>query len=114
MAVTAAGFGTQTATINTEHTVHSVTTAGTFTYHVDLNAMAAGDTVELRINQKILTAGTLRATYYAVFSNACPLDNIVQISVPISNELTGTTALTFTLKQTTGTGRAFPWKVLSY
>lgn len=114
MAVTAAGTGTQTATIGTEHTLLNVSTAGTFTLHVDLNAMAAGDTVTLRIYQKVLSGGTGRVAYAATFSNACPLDNIVQISVPISNELTGTTALTFTLTQTTGTGRAFPWKVLSY
>lgn len=114
MAVTSAGSGTQTATVGTEHTVLSISTAGTFTYHVDLNAMASGDTLELRIYQKVLSGGTLRVAYYAMFSNACPGDDIVQISVPISNDLTGTTGITFTLKQTTGTGRAFPWKVLSY
>lgn len=76
--------------------------------------MASGDTLELRIYQKVLAGGTSRVAYYAMFSNACPGDDIVQISVPISNDLTGTTGIAFTLKQTTGTGRAFPWKVLSY
>lgn len=115
MAVTAAGSGgTSALTVGAEATLLSVTTAGTFTFHVDLNAMAAGDTIECRIYQKILAAGSARVAYYAIFANACPLDNIIQISVPISSELTGTTGLQFTIKQTTGTGRIIPWKVLSY
>jgi hypothetical protein len=114
MAVTAAGSGTQTATISTEHTLLDVSAAGTYTFHVDTNAMAAGDTLELRIYQMVLTGGTRRVAYFVSYSGAQSSDDLVKISVPISNELADSGALRFTLKQTAGTGRALPWKVLKY
>lgn len=118
MAVTAQGSGTQAATINTEHTLLDVAVAGTYTLHVDANAMAAGDTLELRIYQMVLTGGTRRVAYFDVFVDAQDGSNTdkapIKISVPVSNELTDAGALRFTLKQTTGTGRSFPWKVLRY
>ncbi len=114
MAVTAQGSGTQTATITTEHTLLDVAVAGTFTFHVDLINMASGDTTELRIYQMVLTGGTRRVAYMETFTGVQVADNLIQISVPISNELTDAGALRFTLKQTVGTGRAFPWKVLKY
>lgn len=114
MAVTAHATGTQTAVIGTEHFLTSPNVAGTFTLHVDAINMASGDTLELRIYQMVLTAGTSRVAYFASWVGAQPADDIIKISVPISNELTDTNALRFSLKQTAGTGRAFPWKVLKY
>lgn len=114
MTVTAQSSNTQTATLTTEHTLVDVAVAGTFTLHVDTNAMVAGDVVELRIYQIVLTGGTRRGAYYARFEGAQPDDDKIKISVPISNELTDSGSLRFTLKQTFGTGRNFPWKVLKY
>jgi hypothetical protein len=114
MAVTAQGTGTQTAVITTEHTLLDVAIAGTFTLHVDKNAMAAGDVLELRIYQIVLTGGTRRVCYKTVYYGAQSADDLIAVSVPISNELTDAGSLRFTLKQTAGTGRAFPWKVLKY
>lgn len=114
MAVTAAGSGTQTTTVTTEHTLLDIAAAGTYTFHVDLQPMLAGDSVELRVYQMVLTAGTRRVAYYARFDDAQPVDDLIKISVPISNELTDAGALRFTLKQTLGTTRNLPWKVLSY
>lgn len=125
MAVTAYASGTLTAVVGTETTfgnagtpyltgTSDVASAGTFTLHVDLFNMAAGDVVELRIYQMVLTAGTRRVAYQQSFAGAQLTDNMVQISVPISNELTDTASLRFTLKQTAGTARTFAWKVLSY
>ncbi len=114
MAVTAQGSGTQTATITTEHTLLDVAVAGTFTFHVDQVNMAAGDIVEFRIYQNVLTGGTRRVAYFQSYFDAQPADDLIKISVPISNELTDAGALRFTLKQTAGTGRAFPWKVLAH
>jgi hypothetical protein len=51
MAVTAFVSGTQTAVIGTEHFLANVNEAGVFTLHVDKNAMAAGDVLELRVYQ---------------------------------------------------------------
>lgn len=114
MTVSAQGTGTQSASINTEHTLLDVAVAGTFTLHVDKNAMLAGDTLELRIYQIVLTGGTRRVAYFESYTGAQPADDLIAISVPISNELTDSGSLRFTLKQTAGTGRNFPWKVLSY
>ena len=114
MAVTAKGSGTQTATIGTEHTLLDVATAGTYTFHVDTFNLAAGDVLELRIYQIVLTGGTRRVAYLQQYLDGQPTDDLIKLSVPISNELTDAGALRFTLKQTAGTGRAFPWKVLSY
>ena len=114
MAVTAYASGTQTATVTTEHFLTSPNIAGTFTLHVDTVNMAAGDVLELRIYQMVLTAGTARVAYMQRFSGAQPTDDLIKISVPISNELTDTNSLRFSLKQTYGTSRNYPWKALLY
>jgi hypothetical protein len=109
------GSGTQAATIGTEHTLLDVAIAGVFSFHVDSNAMVAGDILELRIYQIILTGGTRRVAYYSgPYTDLQPTDDKIKISVPIANDLTDAGALRFTLKQTAGTGRSFPWKVLRY
>ncbi len=116
MAVTAYASGTQSAVISTEHFLSSPNVAGTFTLHVDLVNMVAGDTVQLRIYQMVLTGGTQRVVYMETISGAQSetLNGLIWISIPISNELTDTNSLRFSLKQTAGTGRSFPWKVLKY
>ena len=114
MSVTAQGSGTQTATISTEHTLLDVAVAGVYSLHVDKNAMASGDTLELRVYQMVLTGGTRRPAYKVVFTGAQDADDLIAVSVPIANELTDSGSLRFTLKQTAGAGRAFPWKVLKY
>lgn len=114
MAVTAAGSGTQSATVTTEHTLLDVSAAGVYTFHVDTVNMVAGDIVELRIYQIVLTGGTRRVAYVTAYYGAQPTDDLIKISVPISNELTDSGSLRFSLKQTFGTSRDFPWKVLQH
>lgn len=114
MAVTADASGTQTATVTTEHTLDDVATAGVFTFHVDTVNMVAGDVLELRIYQIVLTGGTRRVAYFGSFAGVQPTDDLIKIFVPISNELTDAGSLRFTLKQTFGTSRNFPWKVLKH
>jgi hypothetical protein len=113
MAVTLAAGNTYTATTASPGTaVHTVTTAGTFTFHIDLTTMAAGDVVELRIYSKVLTGSTPRVVYYQQYRNAQATDNAVQISVPISNDLVEANALQFYVYQSVN--RSLPWKVLQY
>lgn len=114
MTTAAFGQGTQTATIGTEHFISDVNQAGVYTLHLDLNAMVAGDFLEVRVYQMLLTGGTPRVAYFETFQGVQPGDGLVAISVPIGNELTDSTALRFSIKQTLGTGRAYPWKVLKY
>lgn len=114
MAVTAEATGTQSATVTTEHTLRDVATAGVYTLHVDTVNMAAGDILELRVYQMTLTSGTQRVALVGCFYGAQPADDLIKVSLPIGNELTDSVSLRFTLKQTFGTGRSFPWKVLKY
>jgi hypothetical protein len=114
MAVTAHASGTQSATVTTEHFLTSPAVAGTFTLHVDTVNMVAGDVLELRIYQMVLTAGTQRVAYYQRYEGAQYTDDLIKISVPISNELTDANSLRFSLLQTEGTSRNFPWKCLKY
>jgi len=115
MAVTAFASGTQTASvIGTEYFLANVNQAGTYTLHIDCINMVAGDILELHIYQMILTSGTARVAYVGKFEGAQPTNDMIKISVPISNELTDANALRFSLTQTTGTGRAYPFKVLKY
>lgn len=107
MAITVEASGTQTATISTEHTLAAVTTAAVLTLSVDANAMVNGDVLELRITRKVLSGGTERLLFYAVFSNI--QSEPIKCSVPVIAPF----GATFTLKQTAGTGRAFPWSVES-
>lgn len=108
------GSGTQTATVTTEHTLLDIAAQGIFTLHVDKINMVAGDALELRIYQIILTGGTRRVAYLGSFTGAQSADDMIAISVPIANDLSDAGSLRFTLKQTTGTSRNFPWKVLAY
>lgn len=114
MAVTAHASGTQTATVGTEHVLSTVTVAGVFTLHVDTVNMAAGDVLELRVYQIVLTGGVKRVAFLGVFYGAQIADDRIKVSVPIGNELTDASSLEFTLLQRFGTGRAYPWKVLRY
>lgn len=109
MTVAIENQASQTATINTEHQLSAPSSAGVRVLIVDMVNMAAGDTVELRIKIAALTAGTQRVAYYGVWTGAQATDNMIAISVPIPSEQ----GATFTLKQTTGTGRVFPWKVMT-
>lgn len=113
MAVTAFTTGTQTASVGTEH-FYNVNEAGVFTFHVDLLNMASGDFLELRVYQMVLTGGTARVAYLDTYQGAQPADNLIAISVPVGNELTDSQALRFSLKQTLGTGRSFPYKIVKY
>lgn len=112
--VSAKGSGTQSATVTTEHTLLDVAVAGVFTLHVDTVNMQAGDVLELRVYEMLLTGGTRRVLYFGSWGGAQPADDLIKVSGLVSNELTDSGSLRFTLKQTFGTSRDFPWKVLAY
>ena len=107
MALVAESSGTQTATINTEHQLAAPTSNKTRVLRVDLGAMVAGDTVEIRIKTAVLAAGTVREQQNWTYANV--VGSPIFESIPISSNQ----GATFSLKQTTGTGRAFPWSILT-
>ncbi|HVB24121.1 MAG TPA: hypothetical protein VNG51_19440 [Ktedonobacteraceae bacterium] len=106
--------GTETPTVGTEAQLADTNVAGVFSFHVDTVNMATGDITELRVYQMVLTAGTSRVVFEQTFYGVQLADDLIKISLPIGNDLTDSTALRFSLKQTFGTARAYPWKVLKY
>lgn len=108
MAVSVNTNGSQTAVIGTEHTLATITVTGIFQLVVDANALVNGDELELRIYLKPASGGTERLAYYTAFAHAQgqPLKTSLTIPSPISWRAT--------LKQTAGTGRAFPWAVWQF
>lgn len=114
MSVSLQASGTTTPTVGTEDQLADTGIVGVFTFHIDTTNMAAGDVLEVRVYQMIITGGTPRVAYVASYSGVQPADDMIKISVPIGNDLTDSTALRFSIKQTFGTARAFPWKVLKY
>jgi hypothetical protein len=109
MAVISKASGTQTATISTEHTLTTQTDAGSYVLVVDTANMALGDILELRIKTKVLSAGTTRLAYMVPYLHIQGEPNKYSVPVPIP----ASREIICTLKQTAGTGRAFPWEVLT-
>ena len=108
------GNGGAALTIGVELAVYNPSpgVSGMYQLVVDLNLLADGDTLEIRAKQMVLTGGTTRVVYMQAYANARPADDQIVASVPVTNDLTDNGAVQFSLKQTTGTGRAFPWKIV--
>lgn len=107
MAVSVNTSGSQTATIGTEHTLATITTAGIYQLYVDVASLVAGDIVELRVYGKARSTDTERLLY-GPFSVGPIVPG--QLLIP-SPAVVSPHSVRFSLKQTTGTGRAFPWAV---
>jgi hypothetical protein len=100
--------GSQTATLDTPHQLPStaITADGTYQLQVDCNAMVAGDITIIRAYLKVRSSGTTRLLYADRLAHvpAAP----VYVTIPIAS----TNELYFTLEQTDGTGRAYPWEIV--
>lgn len=97
--------GTQTATIGTEHVLDTISTNATYVLWVDTVNMALSDLLELRIYYEV-DAATERQSWKGTYQNVQLNPGKVSPPVPMTN------AGKFTLKQTAGTGRTYPWQVL--
>ena len=106
MAPSQAASGTQVATISTEHTLATITTPGTYVLRVDANALALGDRLVLRAKVEALSGGTRRLLFSGVFEHVLADKIADSIPVPVVH------GVEFTLQQTAGTGRSFPWSVI--
>lgn len=103
---TSKASGTQAATPTTEHTLATITDAGTYVLYVDTNAMALGDELELRAKLKVTSGGTTREFMVAVYSQE--QGQPIKASIPVAS----INECVFTLNQTVGTGRSFPWEIV--
>lgn len=106
MALTSAASGTQTATLDTEHTLTTKTDAGVYVLVVDTANLANDETLELKLKTKVKSGGTSRLAYSAIYKHIQGDPNKYSIPVPVDTEIIAT------LKQTGGTGRDFDWNLL--
>ena len=105
MALSVKTEGSQAATLDTEHTLATVTDAGVYVLAVDLANMVNNDQVILRIKTKLTTGDTSQLSYDVVYKHAQARDNVFSVPVPAPIEFVAT------LEQTDGTGRTFIWAV---
>lgn len=110
MAVSENTGDTQSATVTTEHTLATITSAGTYQLAVELTNMVADDELELRIYVKGRSASTSRVAFIASYANAPGSDAAVAISPPVGTPH----EFKATLKQTAGTSRNFVWAIYEY
>jgi hypothetical protein len=99
--------GSQTATINTEHNLSAnpEVESGVFQVFIDVANLVAGDFVEIRVKEKARSGDTQREVFVATVAG-------VQASpMWVSPPLILMHGWAVTLKQTEGTGRAFPWSI---
>jgi len=104
---TSVSNNSQTAVIDTEHTLDTISTDGSFVLGVDTNAMVLGDELILRAKVKVRSVGTTRTVYEVTYVHNQDHPDKLSIPVPSTNEIV------FTLEQVAGTGRVFPWEIWS-
>lgn len=108
MPVSIPASGSQTATLNTDHTLVTQTapTGGAiYQLRVDTNALANGERVILTLQTKTRTSDTTRTVYRAEFNDiqSDPIKDSPAVAVVATSDLVAI------LRQEGGTGRAFPW-----
>ena len=109
MAVTSVANGNQLAVISTEHSLFTSSAAGVYVFATTCPAAFTGtDVVELRI-YSVINGATEVLAYYAVYTGMSSSAS-AKYSVPVPTATAGDT-LRFTLKQTAGTGRTFPYRI---
>jgi len=106
MAIVAVATGIQTAVVNTEHSLTQQTGVGAYVLKVDLSAMDAGDSVTIRLKDKVLSAGSSGITQEATLSDAQTVVHWRSEPIPVDVEII------CTLEQTAGSSRDFPWALL--
>ena len=101
--------GDQTAVIDTEHTLNTtdpLLTDGTLVLMVDVNNHVAGDITIFRFYEKVTATGdTQRMMNRGTIVGA--QINKLWFSIPMLSIY----GAKFTLEQTDGTGRVFPWSI---
>lgn len=108
MAVSPAASGSQTATLNTDHTLvtqAAPATGAIYQLRVDTANLANGERLILRLQTKVRSSDTTRNLYTTVFehSQGDPIKDSPAVPVITGCEVVAV------LRQEGGTGRAYPW-----
>ncbi len=108
MAVTELETGSQTSVITTEHTLNTTTpetTDGMLMLFLDVSAMASGDLLEIRCKEKARSGDTQREIYVET------LVGVQASPMWVGPALIMLHGWDFSIKQTTGSARAYPWSI---
>lgn len=106
MAFALEASSTQTATVTTEHTLHTNTGAKVLQAVVDLSNMVNDDELEIRVKVKALSGGTARLAFYGTYKH--DQGDVLAVTPPIASPF----SWELTLKQTAGTSRNYDWYVV--
>jgi hypothetical protein len=100
--------GSQAATVTTEHFLGTDpdTTTGVFQFMVDVSVLARGDSLEIRVYEKINDTGDTAQVIHTY-----PINNEQDADLFVSEAFILVIGFRFSIKQTTGTGRTFQWSV---
>lgn len=108
LAIGGTGYeGSQACTISTEHvlTANPETLDAIVQLFLDVDALQAGDALEIRFKEKVTSAGTQREVECWTLVGEKGARAWVSPSFIVGH------GWDFTLKQTAGTGRTIPWSV---
>lgn len=121
MAETPSLYASGTASVATSSTptvLCAASVAGLFSFHLDFNALAAGDVYEVYLYRTILNGGTSRLeALLDRLTGAQPADQLIRSYSGIGNDLAAASAVTFSVAQIfcgNAGGRSVPWKVVAY
>lgn len=101
--------GSQTAVIDTEHTLATVTAAGVYVLRVDTSNMVLGDRVVLRAKTESRVSESVALLLYEGPASDVQIE-VLKDSPPVAVPASG--QVVFTLEQTDGTGRVFEWSII--
>lgn len=106
MGLTTVASGTQIAEVSTEHSLTQQVGIGIYVFEVDTSAMQTGDTLVLRLKDKVITGGSSGITYEDTLNGEQLTPHWRSDAIPVDIEIIAT------LLQSTGTSRNYPWKLL--
>lgn len=90
---------------NNSTTGASITDDGVYQLFLDLSNLAAEDSYELKIYEKVISSGTKRVLQTQTFSNVQPTPNVVLPSLILLH------GWDITLKKLAGTDRNIAWSI---
>ena len=95
----------QTAIVGTEITIATITDDGSYTITFNGVNMVGGDKVTYRVYKQTEDAGTYELYQSGSYAHNQSANNRISLPVP------STIGCRFTLEQTAGTARDFPWLI---
>jgi len=80
-------------------------TTGVYQAYIDLSALAIGDTYQFRVYEKVVSGGTQRLVYEAIFTHAQAEPMYVSVPLVLLH------GWDMTLKKLVGTDRSISWSI---